>query len=145
VELYWQRRTVVLGEKTRPSGVCTMLIHTHCGKHVLFLSVNEGRAFGYHNNVLSILRRMRSVNVVLFCPVLPDAFTPRPLVLRTQVLRWRWVWNSAGMKLTGAIRRRHTGRKTCTTTNFTRTRPGLNPELRGEMPESNRLRHDTAI
>ena len=51
------------------------------------------------------------------------------------------------MKLTGE--NRNTRGKTCPiatlpTTNPTWTDPGLNPDLRGEMPVTNRLSHGTA-
>jgi hypothetical protein len=52
------------------------------------------------------------------------------------------------MKLTGETR--STREETCpsatlSTTNLTRTDPGLNPGLRGEKPATNRLSHDTAL
>jgi len=50
-----------------------------------------------------------------------------------------WVWNIAGIRLTGESRstRKESGHIITSTT----TRPGLNEGLRGEMPANNRLSH----
>jgi len=50
-----------------------------------------------------------------------------------------WVWNIAGIRLTGE--RRSTRKESCHIVTWTTTWPRLNEDLRREMPATNRLSH----